>query len=50
MLYVNAPFEGRPIFELPHWQADREVAMRKPMLEGFEGSGEPYPAQPFHIT
>jgi chromosome partitioning protein len=33
MLYVNAAFEGRSIFDLPAWQAEREQAMWQPILE-----------------
>ncbi|MFO1362699.1 MAG: ParA family protein [Burkholderiales bacterium] len=32
-LYVNAAFEGRSIFDLPAWQAEREQAMWRPILE-----------------
>ena len=37
MLYVNAAFEGRSIFDLPHWQAERELAMWEPILEWVRG-------------
>lgn len=32
-MYANAAFEGRSIFDLPNWQAEREVAMWQPILE-----------------
>ena len=32
-LYVNAAFEGRSIFDLPAWQAERETAMWQPILD-----------------
>jgi chromosome partitioning protein len=32
-MYVNAAFEGRSIFDLPPWQAEREQAMWQPILE-----------------
>jgi chromosome partitioning protein len=37
MLYVNAAFEGRSIFDLPAWQSEREVAMWQPILEWVKG-------------
>ncbi|HSD54012.1 MAG TPA: ParA family protein [Burkholderiales bacterium] len=33
MMYANAAFEGRSIFDLPAWQAEREQAMWQPILE-----------------
>lgn len=32
-MYANAAFEGRSIFDLPPWQAEREQAMWQPILE-----------------
>jgi chromosome partitioning protein len=32
-MYVNAAFEGRSIFDLPAWQAEREQAMWAPILD-----------------
>jgi len=32
-MYANVAFEGRSIFDLPNWQAEREVAMWQPILE-----------------
>jgi chromosome partitioning protein len=36
-MYANAAFEGRSIFDLPAWQAEREVAMWQPILEWVKG-------------
>lgn len=33
MVYVNAAFNGKGIFDLPHYQAERDVAQWQPLIE-----------------
>lgn len=33
MVYVNAAFNGRSIFDLPHYQAERDLAQWQPLIE-----------------
>ena len=36
MVYVNAAFNGKSIFDLPHYQAERDLAQWQPLIEWLE--------------
>ena len=33
MVYVNAAFNGKSIFDLPHYQTERDLAQWQPLVE-----------------